>query len=340
MQHAIRYLFLAGATLLTATGPAAEIQQVGRQCTDGRSFRCVTGSCQQGNYCNSGQCFGDRCNAQSRHEDFCLDWCGHCGPIGRAAGQGCPAAQKIGWCCRTKASGDSGWAPPARLPVNRTGGWYQAYWPGQWYGNPGGGFVGGAPVVYQPTDTTQMGYSYNRVPTWRPNPGMIPRVPIPSNFHTRRCPGQRGCPTCYTGCNVGPVIGTPVRRHGGSNCPTCNPGYVNTAAQRTAPQLAQTQLPPAPLSDLTTAPPIMSAQPITAPKSNTGQIIPATEETAIPNARNSVRPVSSTVTKQAASGGPRRPGKRMSRTSGSAQRRTKKTSGGWFGLPSLSEIRF
>ena len=330
MQHALRYLFLAGGTLLTGTGPAAEIQQVSSQCTTGCNDRCVSGSCQQGNYCHSGQCFGDRCNVRSRHEGFCLDWCGRCGPIGRVAGRGCPTAQKLCWCCKTKASCDSGWAPPARLPVNRTGGWYQAYWPGQWYGNPGGGFAGGAPVVYQPTDTTQLGYSYNRVPTWRPNPGMIPRVPRPSSYHTRRCPGQRGCQTCPAGYHAGTVIGTPVRYKAG-RCSTCNPGYVNMAAQQPAPQLAQTQPPPAPLAHQTTAAStVLSAQPITAP---------ATEESVSPTAGKSVRPVSRTVTKQTASAGPRRPGKRASRTSGSAQRRTKKTSGGWFGLPSLNKIK-
>ncbi|MCP4172783.1 MAG: hypothetical protein GY758_18640 [Fuerstiella sp.] len=339
MQHKLRYLFLAGATLLSATGPAAEIQQVGGQCADNCNNRCAAEGCRQGNFCNSGQCYGDCCNQRSRHEDFCLDWCGRCGPVGRAASQGCPTAQKIVWCCKTKASGDSGWAPPARLPVNRTGGWYQAYWPGQWYGNPGGGFVGGAPVVYHPTDTTQMGYSYNRVPTWRPNPGMIPRVPRPSNFHARMCP-RRGGQSCYSGCNFGPVIGTPVRKNNGGNCPTCDPGYVSTTALRAAPQLANTQLPAEELSYSTVAPAIVPAQSIRVPESYTGQVIQAVEQSADPAAEKSVRRVSTVVTKQACSSGPGRPGKRVSRPSEAVQRRTKKSSGGWFGLPSLSEIRF
>jgi hypothetical protein len=336
MQHTLRTLFLTGATLLAATGPAAEIQQVGYQCTDGCNDRCVSGSCQQGNYCNSGQCFGNRCDARSRHEDFC-HWCGRCGPISRAARMGVPGARQLCWCCKTKGSGDSGWAPPARLPVNRTGGWYQSYWPGQWYGNPGGGFVGGAPIIYQPTDTTQLGYSYNRVPTWRPNPGMIPRVPSPSNFHARMCPRQRGC---LTGCNVTPMIGTPVRQSNGGSCPTCNPGYVNTASTRPTPQLAQAHMPQAALISSAAAEAIVPAQSITVPESITSQIIPAAEQTATPTTGNSVRPVSNTFTKKTASAGPSRPRKRVNRTSGQSQRGTKKSVGGWFGLPSLSDIKF
>ncbi|MCP4787435.1 MAG: hypothetical protein GY903_19395 [Fuerstiella sp.] len=337
MQHSFRYLFLTGATLLTATASAAQIQHVGFQnCTDacvtvGGNNSCGNARCCQGDYCDSGR----RCTLKSRHEDFCLDWCGRCGPVGRAAHQGCPTAQKICWCCKTKASCDSGWAPPARLPVNRTGGWYQSYWPNKWYGNPGGGFVGGAPMVYQPTDTTQLGYSYNRVPTWRPNPGMIPRVPSPSNFHARMCPGQSGC---LTGMTRTPIIHT-----GGSNCPTCNPGYVNTATQRRSPQatqVAQPQQPKTTPSRLTAAQEIVPAQPITVPESYTTHAIPTAEQSTASSADNSVRPVSNTTTKKAASAGPSRPGKRVNRNSGSTRRQAKKTSGGWFGLPSLREVRF
>ena len=341
MQYTLRYLLLTGATLLTATGAEAQIQQSGYKnaasgcCKEG----CVTisekGSCRKDDYCNNGQCPGDRCTLRSRHEDLCLDWCGRCGPVGRAARKGCPAAQKLCWCCKTKAYPDSGWAPPARLPVNRTGGWYQSYWPNQWYGNPGGGFEGGAPIVYQPTDTTQLGYSYNRVPTWRPNPGMIPRVPSPSNYHARMCPSRRGCQT-----------GTPIIYNGGNNCPSCNPGYVNTATQRRTPQIAQaTQLaqprqPQTPPSDFAAAPAIVPAQSINVPDSYTPQDVPMEEQPGAPSAGNSVRPVSNTVTRQPTSAGPSRPGKRVNRGAGTTRRQTKKPSGGWFGLPSLNEVRF
>ncbi len=344
MQYTLRYLFLTGAALLTATGSAAQIQQSGYQ--NGPSVcgteGCVTvggnGRCRQGDYCNTGQCPGDRCNLRSRHEDFCLDWCGRCGPVGLAARKGCPGAQKLCWCCNTKAYPDSGWAPPARLPVNRTGGWYQSYWPNNWYGNPGGGFEGGAPMVYQPTDTTQLGYSYNRVPTWRPNPGMIPRVPSPSSYHARMCPSQRGCQTG--------MIGTQIMHNGGSSCPSCNTGYVNTAAQRRIPQVTQaTQFahlrqPQTVPSDLAVSYGIVPAQSITVPDFFTSQDIPTAEQPATPSAGNSVRPVSNSVTKQANSAGPSRPGKRVDKVSGPARRQMKKSSDGWFGLPSLNDIRF
>ncbi|MEO2016059.1 MAG: hypothetical protein ABGZ53_16990 [Fuerstiella sp.] len=335
MQHSFRYLFLTGATLLATTASAAQIQQVGFQnCTDD----CVTGGCndrsgstccRQGDQCNSGQCRGGRCTLQARREDFCLDWCGRCGPVGLAAHRGCPTAQRIYWCCKTKGSGDSGWAPPARLPVNRTGGWYQSYWPNKWYGNPGGGFEGGAPMVYHPTDTTQMGYSYNRVPTWRPNPGMIPRVPAPSNFHARMCPSQGGCRTG--------IIGTPIMR--GNSCPNCNHGYASTAAQRRLPQTTQLAQPQTTPSRSTAVQKVMPAQPITAPESYTTHVIPMVQQPTAPPADNSVRPVSNTVTKKVTSAGPSRPGKRVNKVSGST-RPTKKSSGGWFGLPSLREVRF
>lgn len=79
---------------------------------------------------------------------------------------------------------DRGWNPPARYPVNRNGIWYRNSWPKAWYGNAGGGFISNAPMVYQPTDTTQLGYSYARVPTWQATQ-MIPPTPCPANYHSR-----------------------------------------------------------------------------------------------------------------------------------------------------------
>lgn len=86
--------------------------------------------------------------------------------------------------CSTKGFPDKGWNPPARYPVNRDGIWYRNSWPKAWYGNAGGGFIGNAPMVYQPTDTTQLGYSYAKVPTWQAT-RMIPPTPCPANYHAR-----------------------------------------------------------------------------------------------------------------------------------------------------------
>lgn len=88
--------------------------------------------------------------------------------------------------CRTKAFPDKGWNPPAMLPINRDGIWYHNYWPQAWYGNRGGGFISDVPMVYQPTDTTQLGYSYAKVPTWT-SANMIPPAPCPAHYHARVC---------------------------------------------------------------------------------------------------------------------------------------------------------
>lgn len=64
---------------------------------------------------------------------------------------------------------------------------YQRWWPHRWYGMPGGGIAADAqraPVVYIPTDTTQLGYYNQRVPYWTPRPGMYPTAaPDPTMLH-------------------------------------------------------------------------------------------------------------------------------------------------------------
>jgi hypothetical protein len=123
---------------------------------------------------------------------------------------------RFGSCCATKAYPDSGWAPPAHVPVHYDGAWYGSYHPQALYGNPGGGFAANHPVVYAPTDTTQLGYYYTKVPTWQSRPDLIPPAPNPSNFHHRICPGNGG------GCFGG-------HGHGGhqQSCHTCNDGFAN-----------------------------------------------------------------------------------------------------------------
>jgi hypothetical protein len=93
---------------------------------------------------------------------------------------------------RTYAAGH-GWARPTPHPIERNPVEYQRYWPTKWYGQPGGGVSANAqryPSVYMPTDTTQLGYYYQAVPQWRPNPGMIPPAPWPPNWHSRECPAD------------------------------------------------------------------------------------------------------------------------------------------------------
>lgn len=129
----------------------------------------------------------------------------------------CQKGQKPGrtGCIPPKAFPDSGWAPPVNYPVNYDGAWYGSYHPQAYYGSPGGGFIANYPTVYQPNDTTQLGYSYHKVPTWQSRPGMIPPTPFPGNFHSRGCIGGH--------CGHG--FGTHGNYSG--SCETCNGGYAS-----------------------------------------------------------------------------------------------------------------
>lgn len=118
-------------------------------------------------------------------------------------------------CCATKSFPDAGWNPPAHMPVNYDGAWYGSYVPQNAYGTPGGGFIANYPTVYQPTDTTQLGYYYNKVPTWQTRTDMIPPTPNPDDFHSR-IPLQRGCGFhAYHGVQYAPVS---------RSCQNCNNG--------------------------------------------------------------------------------------------------------------------
>ncbi len=160
---------------------------------------CPSGNCQTGVCHAGGSCYsGHHCNNCNGCQDCPL---GKCVDGNSCLTNSCLNDTCLGRFCATKAYPDAGWAPPARLPVNRDLVWYQSYWPQAFYGNQGGGFVGNYPQVYQPTDTTQMGYYYSHVPTWQSRPGMIPPVPNPANYHPRVCPNGYGnqCNTCNNG---------------------------------------------------------------------------------------------------------------------------------------------
>ena len=111
-------------------------------------------------------------------------------------------------CClsRVRLYPDTCWNPPVNMPVNYNWAWYGLSAPQAPYGAPGGGFIAQHPSVYQPTDTTQLGYYYHKVPTWQPQPGRLPGVPNPAMFHSRICPnGCYGAP-CYGTYGHGAVI--------------------------------------------------------------------------------------------------------------------------------------
>ncbi len=76
-----------------------------------------------------------------------------------------------------------GFTPPSRNPVERIPVQYLRYYPAVWYGLPGSTLPVVAPQVHMPTDTTQLGFYYQRVPTWAPVPGMIPGPPDPAYYN-------------------------------------------------------------------------------------------------------------------------------------------------------------
>lgn len=97
---------------------------------------------------------------------------------------------------------------PCPNPLRRAPVMFQRNWPQNWYGNGPAPGVNTAPMVYQPTDTTQLGFHYQRVPTWLPNPQMLPPAPFPGNYHSYNC-RQGGCPTCPAGGQV--IYTSPVQ---------------------------------------------------------------------------------------------------------------------------------
>ncbi len=126
---------------------------------------CPSGDCPSGYggcpHCQGGHGWGHHCHA--KHAHLKALFCEHYG----------------------KHSADHGFSIPGKTPIYRRGVQYNSYYPSAWYGTPGGGLTGGQayPMVYQPTDTTQLGYYYQHVPFWMPNPNVLPQRPIPSQWH-------------------------------------------------------------------------------------------------------------------------------------------------------------
>lgn len=310
-------LIAAVAWLLPAAVYGADIQQVAASacgqegccnmrdcvsCDTTGCYPCQDGSCcQYGACCNSGycsNCSNGHCSTADVLTAHGMNWCHPCGPIGTAARINVPGAKKLVWCSTTKAAPDAGWAPPARLPIYHTGGGF-----GSWYGNHGP-FVGGHPMVYQPTDTAQLGFTCANTPVWTAKPYKIPPVPQPSMFHMRTYVARDD--RCFGGspCSGHPAYGHPIQ---GAACPACMTG---------GPMMAT---------------PVAQQQPVRMPP--TVQMRPT---------QPTVRPVSNTVTRPTAVSGQ---GSRKANVSGnrphrSVRRPATRKSSGWFGLPSLSEIKF
>lgn len=81
-------------------------------------------------------------------------------------------------------SADHGYSIPGKWPIHRRGVQYQSLFPQQWYSAYTGNYgIVGAPQVYTPTDTTQLGYYYQHVPYWQPSPNPLPARPVPAQWH-------------------------------------------------------------------------------------------------------------------------------------------------------------
>lgn len=106
---------------------------------------------------------------------------------------------------------DYGWNVPTKVPVVRRGVTYDRYWPEQWYGtgSPAAGQDRSYPQVYSPTDTTQLGYTYQQVPYWQPAPYRLPPAPVPSQWHVREA--HRGYHGRWHDCY------TPIHHHQPTN---------------------------------------------------------------------------------------------------------------------------
>lgn len=112
-------------------------------------------------------------------------------------------ASLINPCGAGTHSPDHGWAPPGRVPLPYPKPVaYQKWFPDPWTGQPVAYTEGGPrpPVIYMPTDTTQLGYYYQTVPRWHAYGGKIPSAPNPNDWHQDLCRlqgsyGYRGnCP--------------------------------------------------------------------------------------------------------------------------------------------------
>ena len=107
------------------------------------------------------------------------------------------------------------WMRPIRRPLYRVPVRYARYWPSSYYTggyNPVARYARPLPMVYQPTDTTQLGFYHQRVPQWQPRPNAIPGPPWPPAWHyaipvrygTYRYP-ERQDPGMYPYSGYGPT---------------------------------------------------------------------------------------------------------------------------------------
>lgn len=173
--------------------------------------QCQTGNCQYGN-CPQGGCPQGGC-PQCSHFGPCANGC-HAHKCTHHIHQILDILNPCGACTH---SPDHGYAVPTKVPAYRRGVAYQKYFPDAWMGHQTPDMTGmqRAPVVYMPTDTTQLGYYYQQVPQWRPVRGMVPPAPNPKQWHLNCHLQGQGCPQGAVGGEVySTVAPTPVHDNG------------------------------------------------------------------------------------------------------------------------------
>ncbi|MEZ6045204.1 MAG: hypothetical protein R3C11_06400 [Planctomycetaceae bacterium] len=122
--------------------------------------------------------------------------CPNCNPYG-GCDSGC---EKDGWC--NKYPADAGWGRPIRNYITNTPVQYLKRWPDATHGITPEAAMQRYPMVYMPSDTTQLGFTYQRVPSWQPKPWMLPPMPWPNQWHQR----EYGYKTPYWGAPCQGVV--------------------------------------------------------------------------------------------------------------------------------------
>lgn len=205
MTLAVMFSFVTPATAQQAPqGAGVESADYQQNAAEGQTI-------EQTSYRNNCQC--QKCQPRQsfvcRHGGYCDSRCptNYCpqGTCPSCYQSQCMCLHNLMWKC-TKSPGH-GWCPPSKYPVSpRAGVAYIKYWPTYWSGQGPGEPIQYNPVVYTPTDTTQLGYYYQHVPQWYRMPGMIPPKPHPSQWHVRDCGYGANCQSCQYGSYHGGVV--------------------------------------------------------------------------------------------------------------------------------------
>jgi hypothetical protein len=178
--------------------------------------------------CPNGTCYGGTTTSGGWNNN---------GWASRGWGGGCLHGHLWGGCqhCRNGfVQGNAFVRPPAVWPVASSSNTYQNYW------SPS--LTGTAPVpspvypmIYHPTDTTQLGFSYKHVPHWGYRSQMLPAAPIPN--------WELGQHTVYGDVGVSGYAGTTLTPVPGNSPVNTSP--VTPAAPQLQP-VAPVNVPPPP----------------------------------------------------------------------------------------------